>query len=193
MNEFRGGKWMYELLILGALMAHERSGYKLGLILEASLEPRRKISNGVLYPMLHKLAAAGYITLRDETTTGRRSKVATITDAGRERVHELMREAIPEDAKRESTYRFKFRTMSYEPVAVQRQILEEYRALCEEDQTVYGYVAQHLKERRAAGKRGDDVVSILSMLQLQLALAKTKLQWVDTQLAQLPAADDTQN
>lgn len=184
---------MYELLILGALMAHERSGYKLGLILEGSLEPRRKISNGVLYPMLHKLADAGYITLRDETTTGRRSKIASITDPGRERVHELMREAIPEDAKRESAYHFKFRAMSYEPVAVQRQILQEYRDVCEQDQTVYTYVEKHLKERRAAGKRGDDVVSILSLLQLQLVLAKTKLQWVDAQLALLPATDDPQN
>jgi DNA-binding PadR family transcriptional regulator len=181
---------MYELLILGALMAHERSGYKLGLILEASLEPRRKISNGVLYPMLHKLAAAGYITLRDETSTGRRSKVASITDTGRKRVHELMREAIPEDAKRESAYRFKFRSMNAEPIAVQRQILTEYQAICQVDKTVYSYVATHIEERRAAGKRGDEADSILSMLQLQLALANTKLQWVATQLAQLPTAED---
>jgi DNA-binding PadR family transcriptional regulator len=56
---------MYELLILSALMVHDRTGYKLGKILEGNLEPRRQISNGVMYPMLHKLEKAGYITLRN--------------------------------------------------------------------------------------------------------------------------------
>lgn len=40
------------------------SGYKLRIILENAMVPRRKISNGVLYPLLDKLESKGCIGLR---------------------------------------------------------------------------------------------------------------------------------
>lgn len=55
---------MYELLILGMLTSRDMSGYKLRGILESSLVPRREISNGVMYPLLQKLAAHGYIEFK---------------------------------------------------------------------------------------------------------------------------------
>ncbi|MFZ2942377.1 MAG: PadR family transcriptional regulator, partial [Latilactobacillus curvatus] len=52
---------MYELLMLSALMSRNMSGYKLRIILENAMVPRRKISNGVLYPLLDKLESKGCI------------------------------------------------------------------------------------------------------------------------------------
>lgn len=181
---------MYELLILGALMAHERSGYKLGLILEASLEPRRKISNGVIYPMLHKLEDAGFITVRVDQSGGRSAKIATITPAGRARLHVLMQQPVPEDAKRESTYRFKFRALSYEPASVQRAVLSDFADVSEQDALLYARVHRHLSERLAAGERSADVTSALRMFELQESLAQTKRDWAKAQMAQLPSHDE---
>ena len=100
---------MYELLILSALMVHDRTGYKLCKILEGNLEPRRQISNGVMYPMLHKLEKSGYMTLETKQINGRAQKLAKITDAGFDRFEDLMHTPIAMDAKRESNFHFKFR------------------------------------------------------------------------------------
>lgn len=65
---------MYELLILIMLTSRDMSGYKLRQILGSTLVPRREISNGVMYPMLNKMAAAGHITLHREDDDPRAKK-----------------------------------------------------------------------------------------------------------------------
>ncbi|WP_252902555.1 PadR family transcriptional regulator [Paucilactobacillus hokkaidonensis] len=65
---------MYELLILGVLRGRDMSGYKLGLVLEGSLVPRREISNGVLYPLINRLAAQGYIEITEKHDGPRNKK-----------------------------------------------------------------------------------------------------------------------
>ena len=73
---------MYELLILGSLMQRDMSGYKLRIILQNSMIPRRPISNSVIYPVLKKLAEQQYIELYDEKESEHSGKMARITEAG---------------------------------------------------------------------------------------------------------------
>ncbi len=177
---------MYELLILGALMIHPRTGYKLRKILGGSLDPRREISNGVMYPLLHKLATAGFITLRDvEDDTARGSKLAEITEKGEARFNELMHEPIAVDAKRESMFRFKFRGLGRESTAYQRDVLTAYQTVVQEDLTVYRNVRMHLESIGDRPERKLDLGWTLRTIDLQIRVAETKLAWAAEQLAQI--------
>ena len=182
---------MYDLLILGALLVHDRTGYKLRLILEGNLEPRRKISNGVIYPLLHKLAQSGYITLRKIEVGGRDQKLAHITDAGRTYFDQLMHTPIAMDAKRESTFRFKFRTLGRETVGFQRDTLMAYHTAVAADISVYQAVTAHLRVVAPRPDRVPDAGWSLRTLQLQLAIAQAKLDWANNQLKALADKADS--
>ncbi|WDF82889.1 PadR family transcriptional regulator [Lacticaseibacillus pabuli] len=183
---------MYDLLILGALMVHDRTGYKLRLILEGNLEPRRKISNGVIYPLLHKLSEAGYITLRNIVVGGRDQKLAHITNAGKTYFDQLMHTPIAMDAKRESTFRFKFRAMGRETVGFQRNALMAYHTAVSADINVYEEVIAHLRSVANNPERVPDSGWSLRTLQLQLAVSRTKLDWTDQQLRELAGRADSE-
>mgnify|MGYP004700425815 CR=1 FL=1 len=176
---------MYELLILSALMVHDRTGYKLCKILEGNLEPRRQISNGVMYPMLHKLENAGFITLETKQINGRDQKLAKITAAGLTRFETLMHTSIALDAKRESNFRFKFRAMGHETVGFQREVLNAYRVAINADVTVYHDVIAHLQSRLDRPENAIDIGWSLRTFQLALSVAQTRLSWADSQLAEL--------
>ena len=182
---------MYELLILSALMVHDRTGYKLSKILEGNLEPRRQISNGVMYPMLHKLEKVGYITLETKQINGRAQKLAKITDAGLARFEDLMHTPIAMDAKRESNFHFKFRGLGRETVGFQRDVLHAYREATDSDIAVYHKVIAHLQSILTDPDRQIDVGWSLRGLQLALNVAQTRLDWVNDQLHDLEGlADD---
>ncbi|WP_127848434.1 PadR family transcriptional regulator [Lacticaseibacillus hulanensis] len=182
---------MYDLLILGALMVHDRTGYKLRLILEGNLEPRRKFSNGVLYPLLHKLQAAGYIELSQIVVNGREQKLAHITPAGRQYFDQLMHTPIAMDAKRESTFMFKFRALGRENVGFQRETINAYIEAVNADCVVYKWVLVHLHEVGGRPERKPDAGWTVRTLQLQLAIAQAKLDWAQTQLDALAGKADT--
>ncbi|KRN75995.1 PadR family transcriptional regulator [Weissella minor] len=124
---------MYDLLILGMLMAHDYSGYKLAHVLGQTLIPRRKISNGVMYPLLDRLEKEGYIQANEREVNGRRSKVMHITDLGRQRFYDLMDEPIAQDAKRDDMYRFKFRGFGHIASDKQLAILDEYQQIMQNE------------------------------------------------------------
>ena len=182
---------MYELLILSALIVRDRTGYKLRKILEGNLEPRRQISNGVMYPMLHKLEKAGFITLETKLINGRTQKMAKITTLGLGQVETLMHAPIAMDAKRESNFRFKFRNLGREPVGFQRTVLKEYRDAVDADIDAYRGVMGHLQNILSESSHAIDVSWSLRTFQLALNVAQTRLAWVDTQLQALDGlADD---
>ncbi len=63
-----------------------------------------KLSPGTLYPILHSLAKAGYLTSEDEVVDGKRRKNYRATKKGekllregREKLRELFREVVEED------------------------------------------------------------------------------------------------
>lgn len=189
---------MYELLILGSLSSRDMSGYKLAQVLESALVPRRKISNGVMYPLLNKLAAAGDIVFVSDATNARGKKLAQLTDQGRRHLHEMLLEPVAMDAKRESLYRFKFKGMAAEPVAVQAQILNAYKDAVLTDLQVYQRVYLHLQGNleSATQERVAALTWSVRTLELQIAESETKVKWINQQLSLLMdggMANDGQN
>lgn len=171
---------MYELLILGVLTSRDMSGYKLRVILESSLVPRREISNGVMYPLLRKLADKGFINFIEDDDNPRNKKVAHITAAGITRFRQLMNRQVARDAKREAIFRFKFRGMAGVDQATQEQILADYQAAEQDDLGVYREVRRHLQE-----KYDDDptvnrpyIIWAIRSLELSIAICQAKLKWI---------------
>lgn len=181
---------MYELLVLGSLLSRDMSGYKLCQVLGNALVPRRKISNGVMYPLLNKLAAAGYY-VRDGYHGCAWEKVAHLTTTGRAHLHDMLMTPVATDAKRESLYRFKFKGMATEPVVVQIQILNEYKEALLTDLQIYQQVYLHLKEKLATASM-DRLASLnwsIRTLELQIAESETKIKWSNQQLQDLRLTD----
>ncbi|BAP86275.1 transcriptional regulator [Paucilactobacillus hokkaidonensis JCM 18461] len=171
---------MYELLILGVLRGRDMSGYKLGLVLEGSLVPRREISNGVLYPLINRLAAQGYIEITEKHDGPRNKKMTHITELGKQRFQELMMAPVSIDSKRESIYRFKFRSMDGVKAEAQHKILAEYEANVQTDLNIYQQVQVHLKEKMTSKPTDyERLKSAVRALELSIDICKTKQNWID--------------
>lgn len=177
---------MYELLILGMLMSRDMSGYKLRGVLGSALVPQRKISNGVMYPLLAKLEGNGDIVFIENPQDPRNKKLAHITAAGKTHFYELMQQPVADGARSESIYRFKFRGLFAVDPEQQRQILHDYNIKVQEDLSIYREVHQHLLTLLAdetlnaaalkAGKRSID---------LSIAICQAKLDWVTQYLSEI--------
>jgi DNA-binding PadR family transcriptional regulator len=85
---------MYELMILSILMRGTAHGYLIASIINDIIGPYARLSNGRLYPLLSKLEDLGMIVAVSKTGKNgkgdRNLRGYEITDAGRERFHELM-------------------------------------------------------------------------------------------------------
>jgi DNA-binding PadR family transcriptional regulator len=84
---------MYEFIILALLMRSPMHGYLIARIASDQIGPWAKISSGTLYTILAKLERVGLITLlspQEPEQGGRQSRTYAITDAGRQRFHQLM-------------------------------------------------------------------------------------------------------
>jgi DNA-binding PadR family transcriptional regulator len=81
---------MYEFLVLGALSRLPMHGYMVAKVLGNIMGPFRHLQWGALYPVLNRLQAEGLITAEELATDddGRTRKVYSITDRGRERLHQ---------------------------------------------------------------------------------------------------------
>ena len=85
---------MYELMILTFLRRGPMHGYLIAKIINDIIGPFAKVSNGRLYPLLAKMEAEGLIVAVEVDWGGhgreRRQKAFQLTDAGRQRFHDVM-------------------------------------------------------------------------------------------------------
>lgn len=103
---------MNELFVLGELMEGPQNGYHLRKTMQISLGRHRKISFGVIYPLLDKLAREGFIILTNEPSK-RNQKIATITDKGKSRFFEMMDKPVPAGAHNADIYLIKLDAMQH--------------------------------------------------------------------------------
>ena len=178
---------MYELLILGMLMSRNMSGYKLRGVLGSALVPQRKISNGVMYQLLSKLETSGDIVFIENPKDPRNKKLAHITDTGRAHFYELMQQPVPEGARNESIYRFKFRGMFAVDLAQQQQLLQDYADKAQEDLNIYREVRQHLltKLTTAKGANQDALKAGIHSIELSIIICQAKQTWVTDYLSEI--------
>jgi DNA-binding PadR family transcriptional regulator len=115
-----------ELFILGELMEEPQSGYELRNGLQIYLGRHRKISYGVLYPLLGKLENEGLIGLTNVESNGKSKKIATITEKGKERFFELMKKPAPNGAHNADIYLIKLDVMQHLAFDEQIQLLDQF-------------------------------------------------------------------
>lgn len=118
---------MNELFILAELMEFPKNGYKLRNALQETLGQNRKISFGVLYPLLDKLNSQGMITYSTNNDgEGHSQKLATITEKGKKRFYSLMHQEIPNGAHSNELFLIKLDAMQHLPLPEQKELLEKY-------------------------------------------------------------------
>ncbi|MCZ2262065.1 PadR family transcriptional regulator [Isoptericola sp. QY 916] len=89
---------MIELMILGFLAEGPLHGYELRRRMEQLHGFARTISDGALYPAITRLTRAGLVTREAEAgRAGAARQTLTLTDAGRARLHDLLRDADGHD------------------------------------------------------------------------------------------------
>lgn len=166
---------MYELYILGQLLFTDRSAYKLRFVLENILGAHRKVSFGILYPLLEKMKTAGTIVMTDDIDWRGKKKIH-ITPAGRARFDELMREPVQQNAHLDDVYLFKLSGLELVDAQLAQQIIDDFRSekLSQRD----GY-KEHLAELEVRHTGATFLPSARRLHQLQIDLANTYLDYVD--------------
>lgn len=94
---------LYELFVLGELLTGPHHGYLLREILNKILGPFKQISWGTLYPLIHRLEAAGLVQVETEMVAdapkqrgkGKQRNLYHITQAGSAYFQELINEPVP--------------------------------------------------------------------------------------------------
>jgi len=82
-----------EITILAVLLDGPTHGYEISVRMAASLPGLGKSPAGTLYPLLHRLEKDGYLSAEWQIQEGKPNrKVYSITDNGRERLHDARKE-----------------------------------------------------------------------------------------------------
>lgn len=81
-----------ELLILRLIARRPMHGYDLVQAIRASSGEELSFGEGCIYPLLHKLEAAGHLTSRRQTIDGRSRVVYRVTARGEKRLVEALSE-----------------------------------------------------------------------------------------------------
>jgi DNA-binding PadR family transcriptional regulator len=156
---------MYELMILSFLMRGPKHGYLIAKIINDIIGPFAKVSNGRLYPLLAKLEAEGLIVPVEDAAEGeRRQRAFHITEAGRQRFHQLMMDTTSNPGDYDKLFWSKVQFFEYLQPAEQLHLIDHYINYC---QTHIFYLTSEMSGlAREAPEKG-----YLTPYQLELTLA----------------------
>ncbi len=165
---------MNELIVLGELMEGPHTGYDLRTAIQGSLGRHRKISYGVIYPLLEKLENDGFIKITNIITDGKNKKLATITEKGQEYFFELMKMPIPSSAHNADIYLIKLDVMQHLALDKQFKLLDEFyqeqKFILEDTNTSIAILAlKPSKDHWYATKK----------LELRLQQTKVAMEWIE--------------
>ena len=126
---------MYELIILSLLMRFPLHGYLVAKIANDMIGPWAKISNGTLYPLLGKLEQGELITRVNGEAEGakneQQARTFMITDAGRERFYQLMRDTTSNIGDYQRVFQLKMQYMDLLPIRERQYLLNHYVHYCQ--------------------------------------------------------------
>jgi DNA-binding PadR family transcriptional regulator len=172
---------MYELVILGFLMRMPYHGYLIAKIINDMIGPFARLSNGRLYPLLAKLEQEGLISPAPEEAVpaslgparDRQHRSYQITDAGRQRFHELMMDTTSNPGEYQRIFWFKLPNLHFLEPTERLYLFDHYINFC---QTHLFHLATESRdlERKASQ------VSLMSAEQLEaslLAMQHLRDQW----------------
>jgi DNA-binding PadR family transcriptional regulator len=88
------GRSLHEVLILAVLRGGPKHGYQIALDVEEETGGLFQFQHGTLYPILHRLEAAGRIKGKWDRGDGRRRKVYALTGAGETQLAETGEQVV---------------------------------------------------------------------------------------------------
>ena len=176
---------MYEMIILALLARWPLHGYLIAKITNDILGPYARLSSGRLYPLLAKLEAAGLIVVADDaasTSDGRRQRRYAITDAGRQRVHELLMDTTSNLGDYQRIFWFKVPNLDLLTLEERLYLLDHYITYCQSH--IFHYTAEiadmpaHHEHFREQAKYRQAVIEVLEhMLRRWRLDLEDALQW----------------
>ena len=126
---------MYELMILSILMRGTAHGYLIASIINDIIGPYARLSNGRLYPLLSKLEELGMIVAIKKTGKNvkgdRNLRGYEITDAGRERFHELMMDTTSNPGEYRQIFLQKVSVLRFLKPAERLYLIDHYINYCQ--------------------------------------------------------------
>ena len=173
--------------ILGFLDDGPLHGYELRRRITELDGPGARLSEGALYPALARLERAGLITRTARTGTGGRTRrTLTITDAGRERLHELLRSPAREEMEATPSFLGVLAFLSHLPDAAERRAVLRRRLKILQDGPPSFFYDGDGRPRRAAAepdpyRRG--------MTLIAAAARREEIAWLRRMLSDADAAD----
>ncbi|AZV58374.1 PadR family transcriptional regulator [Clostridium sp. AWRP] len=163
-----------ELFILGELMEEPQSGYDLRNGLQIFLGRHRKISYGVLYPLLEKLRNEGFLEMTNVESNGKTKKIASITKKGEKRFFELMKMPVPDGAHSADLYLIKLNVMQHLSLNEQMQLLDKFY---QEQKDIIQDARQALNKLAKENSRDHWYAS--KKFQLLLNQADVTIEWIN--------------
>ena len=168
---------MLPFVILGFLIDEPRHGYDLKRVLSPALGRDRQLNDGVLYPLLAKLARDGWIRRSIERDGGRARHVYAATALGRRRFATWLATAVDEED--EVTYDFllghpflaKCIFFARLEPAARRTKLAAQRAAAEAKLAAFRTIRAGMVERRVDPYR-------VAVLDLGIAQQREKIRWL---------------
>ncbi|WP_052888395.1 PadR family transcriptional regulator [Thermogemmatispora carboxidivorans] len=126
---------LYELLILVTLMRGPAHGYRIAKIINDMIGPYAALSHGRLYPLLARLEQQGLIQV-EQSGSGqqgdRQTRVYRITEAGRERFHQLMMNTTANLGEYREIFAHKVAGFEFLTPTERLHLIEHYIGYCQE-------------------------------------------------------------
>ncbi len=177
---------MYELIILSLLMRHPAHGYLISKIINDIIGPYAKISNGRLYPLLAKLEKAGLIMFEtgkeavNPPEYARPLHTYQITEAGRQRFHQLMMDITSNPGEYQKLFAQKVAYFDLLSTADRLRLIDHYLTYCHthilhltaEAQDMITNQAEYKKHSSQLNAIVEVMHHLIDQWQLELAWAK---------------------
>lgn len=175
---------MYELLILGQLARMPMHGYKMAKTIEKLLGPFRHAQWGALYPVLNRMMSEGLIQAQDAEPgeDGRARKVYSITDAGRDRLHDLLMDTEHHLADYATVFNYKVSLFAYLSSEERRRLARHYAVYAQQ-------YLDHLERNRRHLEDGNteldavNLTNILTIVRHNVDRWKCELAWAEELIA----------
>ncbi len=179
---------MYELFILGQLMAENKHGYLLQERLKNVVGPYRQISSGTLYPLLSRLVENGLIQLllEEQPEGGRPRKIYALTEAGRTRFEELMVQPLEHDMDSELIFHFKMAYFEYVTLDVRLQCLEQYMKYLQYNLEYVNSLSSMLANKQESDNK---LLHVLRMLDHRRHVCLADIGWMEEEIERVRGAD----
>jgi DNA-binding PadR family transcriptional regulator len=175
---------VYELFLLGKLLARPWYGYEFHQVLNAFVGPSRQVSWGTIYPLFRRLQTRGVIRPISNQTSkdGPDRHAYTITAAGKRRFHELMIEERKTNSDYRETFRAKVGNFSRVDDSTRKSVTRNYlqRILAIQAHTT----KHHNLVQHVATLNEDERTMILRAIRHELSLVGYEINWLQKEMAE---------